>query len=99
MIREYVPLDDARRVRPEALRAYAEARRWVPVPLPARPEIAVYHRPDTEMRQVILPANTALVDYAEAVAEAVRKFAAYEGRPAVDVLHDLLAPAPDAVSR
>lgn len=59
--------------------------------------MAVYHRPDSPAYQVIIPVDTTLADYDEAVAEAVRKLAAYERRPASEVLEHLLLPPADVL--
>ena len=59
--------------------------------------MAVYHRPDSRADQVIVPIDTTLADYDEAVAEAVRKLAEYEKRPAREVLGHLVLPPADVL--
>ena len=57
--------------------------------------ISVYHRPDSELHQVIVPLDESFDDYGETVAEAIRKLAAFENRPAWEVLNHMLLPPSD----
>jgi hypothetical protein len=95
MAREPLPLDATRQVVPRALVGYAKGLGWQAVPNGKRPEIVVFHRPDSRLHQVIIPTDTTFADYDEAVAEAVRKLAEYEHRPAREVLEHLLLPPAD----
>jgi hypothetical protein len=97
MRREPLPLDLARQVTPRALKGYAGSLAWKPVE-GVNSDVAVYHRPDSPAHQVIIPIDTTLADYDEAVAEAVRKLAEYERRPAREVLEHLLLPPADLLS-
>lgn len=96
MVREPLPLELTRQVTPRALKGYATALNWRLVE-GVNGDVAVYHRPDSRAHQVIVPVDTTLVDYDEAVAEAVRKLAAYERRPATEVLGHLLLPPSDVL--
>jgi hypothetical protein len=96
MVREPLPLDLTRQVTPRALKGYAAALNWRLVE-GINGDVAVYHRPDSPAHQVIVPVDTTLADYDEAVAEAVRKLAAYERRPANEVLEHLLLPPADVL--
>ncbi len=94
MRREPLPLELTRQVMPRALRGYAAGLDWKPVD-GVNGDVAVYHRPDSRAHQVLIPVDTTLSDYDEAVAEAVCKLADYEHRPARDVLEHLLLPPAD----
>ncbi len=93
MLNESLPPGLANQVSPRALCSYAEALGWQPVPKGKRPEIAVYHRPDSRLHQVLIPVDHGLIDYGEMVADAVRRLAEYEKRPARAVLENLLLPS------
>ena len=97
MARETLPLDVARQVAPRALVGYAQGLGWQPVVNGKRSEIAIYHRPDSKLHQVIIPTDTTFADYGEAVVEAVRKLADYENRPVREVLEHLLLPPADVL--
>src|SRR5271166_1182001 len=95
MWREPLPVDAAQQVTPRALIGYVQGLGWQATPNGRRPEIIVYHQPDSRLHQVIIPTDSTLVDYGEAVTEAVRKLAEYEKRPAREVLEQLLLPPAD----
>lgn len=95
MSREPMLLDTARQVTPRALMGYAQGLGWQSVPNNRRPEIAVFHRPDSKLHQIIIPTDSNLADYGEAVLEAVSKLAAFEQRPVQEVLEHLLLPPAD----
>lgn len=97
MSREQLPLEAARQVTPRALTGYAQGLGWQQVPDGKRPEIVVFHRPDSRLHQVIIPVDPSLADFGEAVTEAVRKLAEYEQRPASEVLEHLLLPPSDVL--
>lgn len=96
MSREQLPLDLTSRLTPRALAKYASALGWTHVE-GINGDLAVYHRPDSRLHQVLIPLDDGLGDYAEMTAEAVRKLAAYEKRPARDVLDHLLLPPADVM--
>lgn len=97
MLRDPLPLDAARQVSPRALAGYAQGLGWQPVPNGRRSEIAVFHRPDSRLHQLIIPTDPTLADFAEAVVEAVNKLAEFERRPAREVLEHLLLPPADVL--
>src|SRR5262245_4332739 len=97
MLRETLPSDVAQRVAPRALRTYATSLGWQPVPNGKRSEIAIFHRPDSRLHQVLVPTDETLSDYGEMVTEAVGKLAEYEKRPAREVLEHLLLPPADVL--
>ena len=58
--------------------------------------ISVYHRPDSELHQLIVAVmDEWFDDYGETVAEAIRKLAAFENRPPLEVLNHMLLPPSD----
>ncbi len=97
MLPEILSVDAAKQVAPRSLLGYAQGLGWQAVPNGRRPEIAVYHRPDSRLHQVIIPTDPTLADYGEAVAETVRKLAEFEKRPAREVLEHLLLPPADVL--
>ncbi|HWG41364.1 MAG TPA: hypothetical protein VN688_01165 [Gemmataceae bacterium] len=97
MIRESLPLEMARQVTPRALRTYAESLGWKPVPNGKRPWIAIFHRPDSELHQILVPMDETLEDYGDMVGEVVRKLAEFEKLPAQAVLNHLLLPPADVL--
>ena len=96
MLYEPVPLELAKQITPYALRNYARALGWVHI-AQGDPTIEVYHHPANKLRQLIIPLDEQFDDYAESVAEAVRKLAASENRPATEVLNHLLLPPADVL--
>ena len=97
MSSEPLPLETARLVTPRALTGYARGLGWQLVPNGKRSDIAVFHRPDSRLHQVIIPMDAALDDFGEAVVDAVRKLADFEKRPAQEVLNHLLLPPADLI--
>lgn len=97
MLREPLSIAAARQVTPRSLVGYAQGLGWQAVPNGRRTDIVVYHRPDSRLHQVIIPTDTTLADYGEAVSEAVRKLAEFEERPAGEVLEHLLLPPADVL--
>ena len=81
-------------VTPRAIRNYAAALGWLQV-LGINGSISVYHRPDSDLHQLIVPLDESFDDYGESVAEAIRKLAAFEHRPPIEVLNHILLPPSD----
>src|SRR5262249_26226493 len=77
--------DPARRVTPRALRVYAQALGWQPVE-GVDGGIAVFHRPDSPLHQLIVPLDEQLDDSAELVdhGRPTRRAAAVPGHPGPD---------------
>ena len=92
---ENLSLEVARMVTPRALLGYVQGLGWQRVENGKRSNIAVFHRPDSRLYQVIIPTDPNLDDFAEAVVEAVRKLAEFEQLPAPAVLDHLLLPPAD----
>ena len=88
-------LESAVRVSPRALLGYAEGIGWRRVANRRPSEVAVLHRPDSTLHQIIIPTDPGLADYAEAARDAVERLAAFEKRPANEVLEHLLLPPAD----
>lgn len=94
---ELLPPEAARLITPRSLTGYARGLGWQPVPNGKRSDIAVFHRPDSRLHQVIIPTDPGLTDYSEVVIEAVRTLSAYERRPAREVFEQLLLPPADVL--
>src|SRR2546430_15417916 len=84
----------ARRVTPRALQNYAQALGWQPT-VTRKTDIAVFHRPDSKLHQVLVPLDEGFTDYGEMVEEAVRRLAQFGKRPAREGLDHLLVPPAD----
>jgi hypothetical protein len=89
-----LPIGLTRLVQPKALKTYALALGWQPVP-GVDGDLSVFHRPDSEVHQLIIPLDDSYDDYGEQIVEAIRKLAVYEKRPAMEVLNHLLLPPAD----
>jgi len=81
-------------VTPRAIKNYATVLGWRQVP-GINGTISVYHRPDSELHQLIVALDESFDDYGERVAEAIRKLAAFENRPPLEVLNHMLLPPSD----
>jgi hypothetical protein len=85
-----------RLVTPRAIRAYAEGLGWQRVE-GVNGTIAVYSNPQAPLRQLIIPLDQRLDDYADRTAEAIQRLAEFERLPAAEVLNHLLLPPADLV--
>lgn len=94
MWRDELPAETTRLVAPRAVRAYAEGLGWQRVE-GVNGKIAVYRNPDAPLRQLIVPLDEQFDDYADRTAEAIRRLAEFEKRPAREVLEHLLLPPSD----
>ena len=89
-----LPLEITNLVTPRAIRNYAAALGWKQV-TGINGSITVFHRPDSDLHQLIVPLDEAFDDYGESVAEAIGKLAAFEHRPPIEVLNHVLLPPSD----
>ena len=96
MRREKLPLELTSRVTPYALKNYAKALGWMPVQNRSE-SIAVFHDPHSDLRQLLIPLDESFDDFAETVAEAVRRLAESERRSALEILNHLLLPPADVL--
>ncbi len=96
MSRETLPATTARLVAPRAIRNYAQALGWQLVPN-INGGITVFHRPDSELHQLIVPLDETYDDYPDLVTEAVRKLADFEKATPQQVLNHLLLPPADVL--
>jgi len=92
-----LPRAETRLVTPRALASYAEGLGWQKVP-GVNGGIAAYTNPREGKRQLVVPADADLDDYADRAAEAVVRLAEFEKRPAREVLEHLLLPPADVLS-
>jgi hypothetical protein len=83
-------------VPPRAVRVYAEALGWKQVP-GVNGRIAVYANPKDPLRQLVVPLDERLDDYADRTAEAIIRIANFENRPPREVLDHLLLPPADVL--
>jgi hypothetical protein len=81
---------------PHDARAYATASGWTRVP-GVNGKLAVYSHAKSDLDQLLIPLDTALSDYSKLMAEVVLNLAEDEGRPATEVLNDLLLPPSDVL--
>lgn len=78
------------------LRDYLLARRWSSVPS-RRPEVAIFRSPGAGDTEILLPLDTALADYADAITLAARRLAQHDGRDLEATLRDLAQPRRDTL--
>jgi hypothetical protein len=95
MRRERLPLELTRAVNPTVFREHLRDLGWEPVEARRADRIAVYNPPGSPEPQVIVPIDQGLLDYAEAVGEAINRLADHQQRSARDVLDELLLPPAD----
>jgi hypothetical protein len=96
MLRDDVGHDLVAQLKPQQVRAYALAKGWKRAPN-KRPEVAVFNSPNQGDEQLIIPVEESLTDYTKRLREVVDVLAAFESRPAVEVLGDLLTPEADVL--
>jgi hypothetical protein len=77
-------------------REYAKASGWQRVSN-VNGKLAVYARPTSDLDQLLIPLDSGLVDYERLMADVVVNLAEDEGRPAPEVLNDLLMPPSDVL--
>ncbi len=92
-----VPMELTRQVQPRAIRSHAEGLGWRRVEN-VNGKVAVYHSPNDELRQLLVPLDPAFDDYGERIAEAIDTLARFEGRPNQEMLTQLLLPPADLLS-
>jgi hypothetical protein len=84
------------RINPLDARAYAAASGWLRVPT-INGKVAVYSHPKSDLDQLLIPLDVNLSDYPRRMAEVVVNLAEDQGRPAPEVLNDLLLPPSDVL--
>ena len=84
------------RINPVDARGYAVASGWRRLP-GANGKVAVYDHAGSDLDQLIIPLDSAVPDYVRRMAEVVSSMAEREGRPAAEVLDDLLLPPSDVL--
>jgi len=92
-----LPRDETRLITPRALRTYAEGLGWQKVD-GVNGAISAYRNPREKDRQLIVPLDERLDDYADRAADAVGRLAEFEGRSVREVLNHLLLPPADVLS-
>ncbi len=88
-----LPEDLVARLDPMRVQDYLCTSGWVHQPDP-QGKVALYHRPESDLEQIILPLSRKLTDFTPRMAEAVACIAEWEKRPALEVLDDLLPSPP-----
>lgn len=86
-----------RLVLPRAMKNYAQGLGWKPV-TGLNGTVAVYHDPNSELRQLLIPLDEKFDDYPESVARVVERLAEFEKRDPTEVLNHLLVPPSDLLS-
>ncbi len=77
-------------------RRYAIASGWQRLP-GVNGKVAVYNHPASDLDQLIVPLDAGLADYPRRMAEVLANLAEKEGRPATEILDDLLLPPSDVL--
>lgn len=83
------------KVTPLTLKQYARSTGWAMVAEPQN--FVIYRVSGNHDVEVAIPEHPEFADYARRVSEAVNAFARYEGRPALEILNDLLVPPADVL--
>src|SRR5437773_3208608 len=83
-------------VNPRDVRAYAASSGWRRT-ASINGKIAVFTDPTSDLDQLLIPLDASISDYNRRMAEVVVNLAAKEGRPASEVLNDLLMLASDVL--
>lgn len=94
MRNEELPLELLKRVNPRSFQAFVEGLGWQRVEK-VRGPIAVYSNPANGLRQVTIPLDEQLDDYADAVSEALRKIAESRQQPVKQIFEQVLLPIAD----
>src|SRR4051794_20662977 len=81
---------------PKDVRAYAASSGWRRT-ASMNGKVAVFTHPASDLDQLLIPLDVRLSDYNRRMAEVVVNLAAQEGRPASEVLNDLLMLASDVL--
>jgi hypothetical protein len=84
------------RINPMDARGYAIASGWKRL-AGVNGKVAVYNYPGSDLDQLIVPIDAGAPDYARRMAEVVANLAEKEGRPAREILNDLLIPPSDVL--
>ncbi len=92
-----LPRSETQLITPRALRGYAEGLGWQRID-GVNGVISAYRNPRENNRQLIVPLDEQLDDYADRTADAVIRLAEFEGRSALEVLDQLLLPPADMLS-
>lgn len=93
---ESLPGELLRAVTPQQVRSYALAKGWKRVPK-VDGQIALFHRPESEFDQLIVPMEMSAVDYARRIADVVMILMEVEHRSMTEIVGDLLLPDADIV--
>ena len=97
MLLDQQALDKYRLVMPRAMKGYAQGLGWKPV-AGMNGSIAVYHDPNSQLKQLIVPLDETFDDYAESVVRVVNRLAEFEKREPIEILNHLLLPPSDILS-
>ncbi len=84
------------RIQPIEARAYATASGWKRTPR-INGKVAVFTHPASDVNQLLIPMDAGISDYDHRMAEVVVNLAEKEGRPALEILNDLLLPRSDVL--
>jgi hypothetical protein len=82
---------------PMRVQEYVRAAGWAHEPRLGKGRLGVYQRPESRLRQLRIPLTHDLSDFPVLMADAVAGIAAWEQRPAPEVLGDLLLPPADVL--
>ena len=85
------------RINPIDARAYATASGWKRAYRTSTVSSPVYSHAKSDLDQLLIPIDSGMVDYGHRMAEAVVILAEDQGRPAAEVLNDLLMPPSDVL--
>ena len=94
MLHEGLPKNILQLIKPQQVRSYALAKGWQRVP-DVNGRIALFNHPNGNWDQLIVPMDESFDDYANRLRDVIENLAAFESRPVVEVLNDLITPDAD----
>jgi hypothetical protein len=89
MSNEALPKGILQLIKPQQVRTYALAKGWQRVP-DVNGRIALFNHPQGHWDQLIVPMEESFDDYAKRLRDVVENLAAFESRPLIEVLNDLI---------
>jgi len=90
-------LEMANVISPQSVREYAKANGWEQVKEGVKGRIYLFRHSSEALRQIIIPIDANITEYAEMVLDAAWRIAAIENRSIESVLNDLMLPNADVL--
>jgi hypothetical protein len=91
-----LPEDLVALISPTAVRQHAVTEGWLRVD-GVNGTIALYRHPESDLEQLIVPLDPEVDDYSRSMADVIERLSERAGRPALEILNDLLMPPSDVL--